>query len=211
MSDTVIRLIERRSVGDKYILVSSRPSPFPPDNFSRFRLEEWWPPVSSCLLSYAISLDRHLFKFKNYSVIHKYACENCSWWINANLVKRFNQQSFIQISFSDYRSISQRLTNFPCSSSSLSFGLRTRSTSIETPVSFFRCYLGVLLESQETSLIPVQVECLGILVWQQAVSFSLPQQGDPLFLQLLAPSVSHGKRQQHPAPFGKKWHIVASF
>ena len=29
MSDTVIRLIERRSVGDKYILVSSTPSPSP--------------------------------------------------------------------------------------------------------------------------------------------------------------------------------------
>ena len=85
----------------------------------------------------------------------------------------------------------------------MSRGLRTKPTTFDTFVSFFRCCSEVLLGSQEMSLIPVQVECLGILMWQQAVSFSLPQQGDPLFLQHLAPSVSHGKRQQHPAPFGK--------
>ena len=51
MSDTVIRLIERRSVGDKYILVSSRPSPFPPDYFFLFQIGGM---VATCVFMFVV-------------------------------------------------------------------------------------------------------------------------------------------------------------
>ena len=51
MSDTVIRLIERRSVGDKYILVSSRPSPFPPDHFFLFQIGGM---VATCVFMFIV-------------------------------------------------------------------------------------------------------------------------------------------------------------
>ena len=83
MSDTVIRLIERRSVGDKYILVRSMPSPspfpcWPLFSSSFFRLEEWWRPASSCLYSFAISLDSYSSSRTTLWFTNICISENCS-------------------------------------------------------------------------------------------------------------------------------------